>query len=158
MHNIRIVEADLDRADHQQATLDLVDAYSRDAMGDGKPLDPKVRASLIEGLRKHPTTIVFLALDADRPVGIAVCFRNFSTFAARPVINIHDLHVLPSHQGRGIGKALISAVEVKARALGCCKLSLEVNENNQRARRAYAAAGFAQQPEADRFFFLTRDL
>jgi GNAT superfamily N-acetyltransferase len=161
MQDIRIVEADLGRADHQQATLHLVDSYSRDAMGDGKPLAPEVRASLIDALRKHPTTIVFVAFQADLPVGIAVCFLSFSTFAARPLINIHDLHVLPSHWGRGIGKALIAAVEAKALVTGCCKLSLEVPEDNHRARRTYASAGFANgqlEPEGGQFLFLTKDL
>jgi GNAT superfamily N-acetyltransferase len=161
MQDIQIFEADLNRQDHHKATLDLIDAYSQDAMGDGKPLAPEVRASLISGLRSHPTTIVFLAYDEYEPVGIAVCFRGFSTFAARTLINIHDLHVLPSHQGRGIGKALIAAVEGKAREIGCCKLSLEVQENNQRARRTYAAAGFARrqlQPEAGLVMYLTKNL
>jgi GNAT superfamily N-acetyltransferase len=161
MQNVQIMEADLARADHQEAILRLVDAYSRDAMGDGKPLAPQVRDGLIEGLQKHPTTIVFLAFDGNRPVGIAVCFRGFSTFAARPLINIHDLHVLPSHQGRGIGKGLLAAVETKARALGCCKLSLEVQENNHRARRTYEAVGFSRrelQTEAGPALYLTKDL
>jgi GNAT superfamily N-acetyltransferase len=161
MREIQIIEADLERADHQQATLDLVDSYARDAMGDGKPLGCEVRGGLIDGLRQHPTTIVFLAFEAGHPVGIAVCFRGFSTFAARPLINIHDLHVLPSHQGRGIGKALIAAVEGKARATSCCKLSLEVQENNHRARRTYASAGFEGrqlQPEAGFALYLTKNL
>ncbi len=57
---IRIMEADLNLSDHQEAVLTMVDAYSSDAMGNGKPLDPDVRARLIPGLRKHPTTLVFL--------------------------------------------------------------------------------------------------
>jgi GNAT superfamily N-acetyltransferase len=161
MLEAQIVEADLHRRDHQEAVLELVDAYSRDPMGDGKPLSAEVRERLIPGLRQHPTTLVFLALDANRPVGIAVCFRGFSTFAARSLINIHDLHVLPSHQGRGIGKALIGAVEARARETGCCKLSLEVQEDNHRARRTYTAAGFGRrslQPEAGPALFLTKDL
>ena len=58
---IRIMEADLNLSEHQEAVLAMVDAYSSDAMGNGKPLDPDVRAGLIPGLRKHPTTLVFLA-------------------------------------------------------------------------------------------------
>jgi hypothetical protein len=37
------VEADLDRPEHQQAVLELTDAYARDPMGNGKPLSEKVR-------------------------------------------------------------------------------------------------------------------
>ncbi len=130
MNDIRIVEADLDRPEHQRAVLELTDAYSRDPMGDGHPLSPEVREALIPGLQRHPTTLIFLAYDGTDAVGIATCFLGFSTFSARPLINIHDLGVLPAQRGRGIGRQLLAAIESKARALGCCKLTLETQENN----------------------------
>src|SRR6266480_611035 len=112
---IRIVEADLSLPAHQEAVLAMVDAYSRDAMGDGKPLDEDVRAQLIPGLRRHPTTLIFLAFNRDQPLGAAVCFIGFSTFAAKPLINIHDFLVLPTSRGKGIGRRLLEAVETKAK-------------------------------------------
>ena len=127
-------------------------------MGDGKPLAANVRATLIDALRKHPTTIVFLAFEGDLPVGIAVCFRAFSTFAAKPIINIHDLHVLASHQRRGIGQALIRAVEDKARSIGAGKISLEVLQTNHRARKTYAAAGFSSNSDEGSTLYLTKSL
>ena len=44
---------------------------------------------------------------------------------------------------------LLEAVESKAWELGCCKLTLEVLENNFRAQRVYGAAGFAQAQYAE---------
>ena len=62
---IRIVEADLNLSRHKEAVLAMVDAYSRDPMGNGKPLDSDVRARLIRGLQEHPTAINCIAgLDA----------------------------------------------------------------------------------------------
>ena len=142
--DIEIVEANLERADHQQAVTELVDAYAADAMGNGKPLSAEVRRDLIPGLRQHPTTFILLAYQAGKPVGIAVCFQGFSTFAARPLMNIHDLAVLPEHRGQGIGTRLLEEVGCRAREIGCCKLTLEVQERNCRARQVYEAAGFAQ--------------
>ena len=139
-----IVEADLARDDHQEATLRLLDAYAADPMGDGRPLSEAARRDLIPGLRVHPTTLIFLAFRGELPVGLAICFRGFSTFAARPLVNISDYYVPPAERGRGIGRRLMEAIEGRARDLGCCKLTLEVQENNQRARRLYGAAGFAQ--------------
>jgi len=55
-----IVEADLNRLDHQQAVLDLTDAYAADPMGSGRPLPEPVRASLIPGLRAQPTVELYL--------------------------------------------------------------------------------------------------
>jgi ribosomal protein S18 acetylase RimI-like enzyme len=144
MPSIEVVEADLERADHQNAVVELVDAYAADAMGNGKPLPAETRLQLIPGLRQVPTAVIFLAYLEQSAVGIAVCFRGFSTFAARPLINVHDLAVLRAHRGRGIGRRLLEAVERKARDVGCCKLTLEVAENNDLARRIYRAAGFAQ--------------
>ena len=158
---LRTVQADLDRPDHQAAVLAMVDAYSRDPMGDGAPLSSAARERLIPGLRTHPTTLVFLAYDGDHPVGVAVCFLGFSTFAARPLVNLHDVSILPTHRGRGAGRALLAAVEAKARELGCCKLTLEVLDQNHRALRTYTAAGFqryALQPSAGEAIFLTKPL
>ncbi len=141
---IEIVEADLDCAGHQRAVVELLDAYAADPMGNGAPLSAEVRRDLIPGLRRHPTTLIFLAWLDGRAVGIAVCFLGFSTFRARSLINIHDLAVLPECRGCRIGPRLLEAVADKARQLRCCKLTLEVQENNHRARRVYEAAGFAQ--------------
>jgi ribosomal protein S18 acetylase RimI-like enzyme len=87
---------------------------------------------------------VFLAFDGDAAVGAAVCFVGFSTFAARPLMNIHDIGVLPGLRGRGIGGRMIAAIAAKARKLGFCKLTLEVRRDNLPARGLYRKAGFAQ--------------
>jgi hypothetical protein len=105
--SIRIAEADLNLPEDRAAVLAMVDAYSLDAMGSAKPLDPEVRARLIPGLRRHPTTLIFLAFDGKQPVGVAVCFIGFSTFAPKPLINIHDCMVLPSFRGKSVGRCRI---------------------------------------------------
>ena len=141
---IEIVEADLKRPDHRRAVVELTDAYAIDPMGNGQALSAAARRALIPGLQQHPTTLIFLAYRGKTAVGIATCFGGFSTFAAQPLINIHDLSVLPEHRGHRVGRLLLEAVERKARGRGCCKVTLEVQENNSRARRLYEATGFAQ--------------
>ncbi len=156
-----IFESDLSRREHQEAMLELLDAYSADPLGDGKPLSETARQEVISGLRQHPTTLVFLAYREGKPVGLAICFRGFSTFAARPLVNIHDYYVAPACRGTGVGRLLLAAVEQRARELGCCKLTLEVQENNHRAKAIYAAAGFAQMAyvqEAGRSLFYAKPL
>ena len=158
---IAVVDADLSRADHQEATLGLLDAYAMDPMGDGKPLSEAARRNLIPGLTAHPTTMVFLAYAGAEPVGLAICFRGFSTFAARPLVNIHDFFVVPACRGQGIGRRLLAAVEERARDIGCCKLTLEVQENNHRAQGIYATAGFSRAvhvPAAGGALYLSKPL
>jgi GNAT superfamily N-acetyltransferase len=159
--SVDIVNADLCDKQHQEAIIRMLDAYALDPMGDGKPLAHEVRKNLIPGLQQHPTTIIFLAYSDNAPVGIAVCFRGFSTFAARPLINIHDFAVLPAHRGKGIGRMMLQAVEDKAVRMGCCKLTLETQEYNRRARRVYESAGFSQavyRPEAGGSLFYSKTL
>lgn len=153
-----ILPAELDNPVHQAAILHLIDMYAREPEGGGKPLPAPVRDNLIAGLKAHPTTLVFLAFVEDRPAGIAVCFLGFSTFAAKPLINIHDFAIAPEFRKQGISKDLLAAVEEKARALGCCKLTLEVLENNARAQGVYRAHGFDPGTPGERMGFYTKKL
>jgi len=144
VNSIQIVRADLNNMLHQEAIVELIDGYSRDPMGGGKPLDPGVKENLIPGLKSHPTTIICLALYDHKAVGIAVCFTGFSTFAAKSLINIHDLAVIPAFRKLGVGTALLNEVEKLAMSLGCCKITLEVLEKNHHAQTVYHSFGFNQ--------------
>jgi GNAT superfamily N-acetyltransferase len=158
---VSVVEADLSRPDQQEAIVRLLNGYAMDPMGDGKPLSETARRDLIPGLRRHPTTVIFLAYVGAEPAGLAICFLGFSTFAARQLLNIHDYFVSPAHRGAGVGRRLLAAVEQRAREIGCCKLSLEVQENNHRAKGLYFAAGFAQSmyaPELGGALFFSKPL
>ena len=152
---LSIRAADLADPTDAAAVVDLVNAYALDPFGGGAPLADDVRARLVPGLRAHPTTLVLLAWRDDRPVGIAVCFLGFSTFQGRPLLNVHDLAVVPAERGQGVGRALLAAVEERARERGCGKLTLEVLDDNHRARTLYASFGFADHtlgsPGATRF-------
>ncbi|MEO6029149.1 MAG: GNAT family N-acetyltransferase [Candidatus Binatia bacterium] len=141
--SITIREADLGDPRDAAAIVVLVDSYAGGQFGGGVPLPASVREGMVAGLRAHPTTLVLLACDAEEPIGIAVCFWGFSTFQARPLLNVHDLAVVPEAHGRGAGRALLAAAEARARERGCCKLTLEVLDDNPRARGLYASVGFA---------------
>jgi ribosomal protein S18 acetylase RimI-like enzyme len=161
MTDVTIIQADLDDAAHQDAVLAMVNAYARDPMGRGEELPVAVQAGLIEGLRAHPTSLIFLAFQGERPVGIAVCFVGFSTFAAKPLINIHDLSVVPEMRSAGVGRRLLERVETAARMRGCCKITLEVLAENLRAQRLYQSVGFRNIPPgggASKMWFLEKPL
>lgn len=144
MSFVDVIRADLSSDSDCRSILAILDAYASDPMGDGQPLAESVRTRLIDGLRDHPTTVVVLAMQSQQAVGIAVCFRGYSTFAARPLLNISDLYVVPEQRQKQLGLRLLKRVEEEAVSLGCCKLTLEVQENNLRARSFYETFGFAQ--------------
>jgi ribosomal protein S18 acetylase RimI-like enzyme len=136
--------------------LAVLDSYARDPIGSGQPLPTDVKQRLVPALRAHPTTLAFLAFEGERAVGLALCFTGFSTFRALPLINVHDLAVLPDCRGQGVGRRLLEAVEARARSLGCGKITLEVREDNAGARGLYDSFGFGagQTPT----FFLEKPL
>lgn len=130
----------LDAAD----VLLLLDAYARDPMGGGQPLADPVRETLIDALARQPGAFSLIARLDGKPAGLANCFTGFSTFAARPLVNIHDFAVLPEYRGQSVGYHLLAAVEAEARQRGACKVTLEVLSSNDRAKSLYAASGYGQ--------------
>lgn len=139
--NCTVRLAELADPNAAQEVLKLLEHYAEHPLGNGGPLPASVRETVIEGLRKHPTTLIFLADLGSLVVGMAVCFVGFSTFKAKPLINIHDLVVHSDWRGRGIGSALIDAVVAHAQDRLWCAVTLEVRADNL-ARRLYAHKGF----------------
>ncbi len=120
----------------------LLDAYARDAMGGGEALKDDVRAKLVAGLEGTAGAFSLIARLGGEAVGLANCMTTFSTFAARPVVNIHDMVVLDGHRGHGIGRALFTAIEAEAAARDACKVTLEVLSGNEPAKGLYASLGY----------------
>jgi len=67
--------------------------------------------------------------------------------------------VIPYFRDQGVGKALLKKIETIAIDTGCCKMTLEVQENNAAARRLYHRFGFKDSfldPEAGSQLFMTK--
>lgn len=157
---ITITRADYHDPQHGYDIVSLLDAYARDPMGGGQPLSTFTREHLIARLAQYEA-ISLLAYDGEQAVGLLNAFTGFSTFACQPLINIHDLAVLPDYRGRGISLQLLSEVEYIARERNCCKLTLEVLSNNTIAAKAYKTFGFSGYelaPEAGRAEFWEKKL
>lgn len=56
---------------------------------------------------------------------------------------LHKLYVHPEHQRRGVGTALLRAVESAAAPRGAKRLVLNVNKRNEKAIAAYRQHGFS---------------
>lgn len=123
--------------------VELLDAYARDPAGGGEALSEFTRANLIAELSMRPFIFSVLAFEGSAAVGLVNAIEGFSTFACRPLVNIHDVVVLPGHRRRGIAARLFAEVEAIARERGACKLTLEVLSGNHSARTLYERLGFA---------------
>ena len=152
-----------DYADPRDAAdiVALLEAYARDPMGGGEQLGQEVRDEVVPGLAATPGAFSLIARLDGEAVGLANCFTGFSTFIAKPLINVHDMTVLAGHRGQGIGKALLGAVEAEARRRGACKITLEVLSGNERAKALYVALGYRDyqlDPQAGHALFWQKRL
>lgn len=139
---ITVCRADYANPAHARALVHLLDAYASDPMGGGEGLNDFAKANLVPCLAARPQAYSVLAYSGDVPVGLVNCIEGFSTFACRPLVNVHDVAVLAAYRGRGIADQMLALCEVIARERGSCKMTLEVLEGNVGAVRVYERFGF----------------
>lgn len=143
LSGLHICEADYHDTAHAEALVWLLDAYAQDPAGGDQPLSDFAKNNLVKELAARPQAFSVLAFDGTQPVGLVNCLEGFSTFACRPLVNVHDVAVLASHRGRRVGEQMLALVEQIARRRGACKLTLEVLQGNASAIRLYERVGFA---------------
>lgn len=100
-----------------------------------------------EALKKQMTSQQhqFLIAELDEePVG----FASFSKIIEPSTYKLHKLYVLPTIQGKGLGKNLLLAAEEAVRELGGTHLHLNVNRHNK-AIKFYEHVGFSIIDEED---------
>lgn len=128
---------------HAAALVQLLDAYARDPMGGAHPLSDFAKANLVSALAARPQAYSVLAFDGEQAIGLVNCIEGFSTFACRPLVNVHDVAVLASHRGQKVAEKMLALAESIAVERGACKMTLEVLEGNGGAYRLYQRLGFA---------------
>ncbi|KAG1707573.1 Serine/threonine-protein kinase PrkC [Nymphon striatum] len=133
---------DLKNEAHSNALVDLLSRYALGKMGGGKALSEYTKSNLPNALLKRSDITVILAFNDEEPIGLINCIEGFSTFACKPLMNIHDVYVAPDYRGQGIATRLLQEVEKLARKQQCCKITLEVLEGNEPAKLTYQKFGF----------------
>ena len=97
--------------------------------------------------RRVATGVTVVALDGERVVGI-VTVRDPGAKAGTPhyqradVASFGQLAVRRSHQGRGIGSALLRFVEAIAQERGAAELALDTSEHAEQLIAMYEAHGY----------------
>ena len=140
---MQLIHADY-RASRDRAAIEkLMANYALDPMGGGEALPPDVLSNLCDALAEQANAATLLIFDGDKPAGLATVLQGFSTFKCKPLLNIHDVIVLPQYRGRGLAQRLMAEIENLAVQRGCCKLTLEVLQGNTVAQAVYRRCGFA---------------
>jgi len=137
-----IIDIDFNDPEHGRMVVELLDEYASGDMGGSEPLSEFSRGNLAASLASRPWAHALVARVDGQPAGLAIYLEGFSTFACQPLVNLHDFMVSEKFRGQGVAQRLLAALEDRARALGCCKLTLEVLEGNAPAKALYKKMGF----------------
>ncbi len=140
----RIREASADDVEAMRSLLprlaefDLPERRSPEDLWRG---DEQVLLRWLDG--KEPDLVAHVAVDGgDSIVGVAVVRLGKELLSHAPSAHLEVLAVAKETEGRGIGKALVTAAEKTARALGAEAMTLHVFGVNTRARRMYETLGY----------------
>lgn len=95
-------------------------------------------------LRARGDAETFVALADGRVAGLATVHARDVLHNARPVVQLTALVVRPNVRGRGVGRALVAAVERWALARGTDRLVLTTALHRADAPRFYEHLGFEQ--------------
>jgi len=153
--NIEIIEGNLRDEQHAENFLRLTSAYMTDPMGEAMVWDDQQRKDVINNMKDHPCAVVLFAKAQGKFVGLCTCFYAYSTFLAKPLMNIHDIYVEESARGLGVGTQLVQAIGDIAAKKNCGKITLEVRKDNLNARDLYKGQGFHEAPHSMFFWVKT---
>lgn len=95
-----------------------------------------------DGFGPNSNFKAIIAFDETQPVGTALYFFTYSTWAGRKVLNLHDLIVSEQKRRNGVGRKLMAYLANEAARANCARIDLEVRSYNE-ARKFYEKLGFA---------------
>lgn len=101
------------------------------------PIDPAATTEFLADPRHH----LAVATDEGVVVGFASAVHYVHPDKPSPELWVNEVAVASTHQGRGIGKALMRALLDLARQRGCREAWVLTDHDNDAALRLYESAG-----------------
>ena len=142
--NIRIAIAD-------KSHLTALEVLVRSITTEDHPGLSEIAKNASEGLRRSLNHFkmlssdcvwLLIAFDDDQPAGLAVLTRIPKLDARLGFLYLDELHVIPQHRRRGIGKALLAQCIDLAQDLALAGVRLLARIDSEPARRLYEGLGF----------------
>jgi ribosomal protein S18 acetylase RimI-like enzyme len=129
---------------HETEAVTRLMAAFRDHLRLSAPTDEEMRHGVDRLLRDPETEFLLAEAEAGGPpAGVAQLRFRYGVWRAGGDCLLEDLYVDESARGAGLGHALVAATLDRARARGCRRVELDVNESNEAAQRLYGGFGFS---------------
>ncbi|HUF01898.1 MAG TPA: GNAT family N-acetyltransferase [Gaiellaceae bacterium] len=125
------------RADDAHAVTGLIGEL-------GYPTMPDAVLRRLERLTSSEADRVLVAEVDGEVVGLASVHISHSVEYDEPAAKLSAIVVGGNYRGRGIGAALVAAIETEARSRGCSLLSLTTAEHRTGAHSFYREVGFEE--------------
>lgn len=85
----------------------------------------------------------YVFFDGERIIGYAMAAKSFSTEFGKPCVWVEDLYIMEEYRGMGIGGQFFEFIHGK---YPNAVFRLEVEEENERAKRLYEKCGYSVLP------------
>lgn len=121
----------------------ILRAYTEAGIGGGESLTIDEARELFGRLRNYPSYRVFVAEVHGEIAGTyaLIILDNLAKRGARAGI-VEDVAVVPEHQRRGVGHAMMAHAREECRLAGCYKVTLSSGLPRESAHRFYESLGF----------------
>jgi GNAT superfamily N-acetyltransferase len=121
----------------------ILRAYEDAGIGRGMSWTAEEAREQFAKLRQYPSYRIFVAETDGAITGTyaLIILDNLAKRGARAGV-VEDVAVLPSFQGRGIGRAMMEHAREECRRAGCYKMTLSSNVAREGAHRFYDSLGF----------------
>jgi ribosomal protein S18 acetylase RimI-like enzyme len=127
---------------------ELLGAF-RDWIGAATPSDERMLAS-VERIRDRGDADYLLGALGSAPAdGVCQLRYRWSVWTDSEDAWIEDVYVRETARGHGLGRALVELALERARARGCARVELDVDEGNAAALALYHRLGFSGDLKAD---------
>ncbi len=132
----------------------------RDFLEDDSPTNAEIEAAMSTLLRDRSTEFLLVG---DPECGFAQVRFRLSVWTGAEDAWLEDLFVEESARGEGYGRMLVEASVERARARGCGRIQLDVNEANTGALKLYESCGFRPIHNPQKWgdapdYFFTREI
>lgn len=107
--------------------------------------DPVRQGELVERIRANPDKYLMVAVDEETGVIcgslLGVVFEDICD-TCKPILLIENVAVLPSYQGKGVGKAMFKEIEAWGKEMDCHYVILVSGNQRTGAHKFYHAIGY----------------